>query len=258
MTEEPEAIAKRDWRLQAITTLASDFVSPSTGQRHPAGSPVVLSAFAKKDGALLQFPLPSVVAMYLSMSHRALSEGGTSLEAALAPPHHNVADGTMAIPESRETLFLSGMENLAAGVIFAYSAIEAFANHSIPDDYTYQRDRGDRRFREVYNKDQIERWLSLDTKLDQVLPEILSVTSPKGTKVWQEFTWLQEIRDRLVHTKSADWRKSGPEQAQGILWTQLLDHNVNSAISAASRTIMHYHKGPPERWMRKAPFPTTT
>jgi hypothetical protein len=258
MTDERDVIAKRDWRLQAISTLAEDFVSPWTGLRHPAGSPVWATAFAKQNEELLQFALPNVAAMYLSIAQRALAQGASLLATVLGGPRRQTAEGTRIIAETSEAPFLDAIEYLSAGVIFSYSAVEAFANYSIPDTYVYERDREDDRCRETYTREQIERWLSLDVKLDKVLPQILSVSSPKGTGVWQEYAWLKELRDRLVHLKSADWRRSGPEEADGILWTRLLDTSVPRAAAIAARTIRHYLVGEPPRWMRRLPINTAT
>ena len=46
--EDPK-IANRDFRLQAITTLAEDWTSPYTGVTHPAGCEVVVTGSVKYD-----------------------------------------------------------------------------------------------------------------------------------------------------------------------------------------------------------------
>jgi hypothetical protein len=142
-------------------------------------------------------------------------------------------------------------------VIFAYTALEAFANESIPDDYKFERMRGDKKCTELYSKDQIERHLSLDTKLDEVLPVIRSVVTPKGTKTWEMYIWLKNLRDRFIHLKSSDWRKSAPESADEYVWTDLLSDQVLQAPSIALGIIEHYSLPDRPRWLKKIPFRAT-
>jgi hypothetical protein len=253
MKPEPSTIANRDWRLQAITTLAQPFNSPWTGIHHPAGSPVWATAFAKHKGRLLQFPLPNPAAMYMSLALRATTEASAGLTQISSHPFPKSAERTLSVPLSDEALFLDTLENLAASIIFSYSALEAFANSSIPDAYTYQRARDDRRCTETYSRDQIERNISLELKLHEILPSIYSVKSPKGTKTWTDFIWLKQLRDRLVHLKSEDWQSSGPDNSTTLLWSSLLHSKVPQAPAFAAAILRHYHKKDIPRWLAKLP-----
>lgn len=90
-----------------------------------------------------------------------------------------------------------------ACIIFAYTALEAFANSQIPDDYVYIMNRSDKKCVEQYSKSQIERFISLDTKLGDILPEIMGLASPKGTSTWEKYLSLKKLRDEIIHCKSA-------------------------------------------------------
>ena len=186
-----------DWRLQATTTLAKPFASPWTDQTYEVGSRVTACSTMKFRGnKTLTISLPNAVAMCLNISYRAhgdsnklLSESGVqrSLKKAV-----NFINDAQAI---------DCMENLITSIVFAFTALEAFANETIPDDYIYEFERRDKRCTESYSKDQIERYISLDDKISCVLPSILKVKSPKGTRVWQEYSKLKKIRDRIIHMK---------------------------------------------------------
>ena len=63
--------------------------------------------------------------------------------------------------------------------VFACTALEAFVNEQIPDTYTYI-DSSDRRFTRTFNKEQIERQLSLEAKIGDVIPAALGVPFPKA------------------------------------------------------------------------------
>lgn len=95
------------------------------------------------------------------------------------------------------------LEQKMACIIFAYTALEAFANSQIPDDYVYIKNRSDKKCVEQYSKSQIERFISLDTKLGDILPEIMGLASPKGTSTWEKYISLKKLRDEIIHCKSA-------------------------------------------------------
>ena len=65
-------------------------------------------------------------------------------------------------------------------LVFAYTALESFANDEIPDKFTYSVE--ETKSTEVYNKSQIERFLSMQVKLGDILPGVCSVPSPKGAR----------------------------------------------------------------------------
>src|SRR5690242_18583597 len=56
-------------------------------------------------------------------------------------------------------------ECVIENVIFAHTAVEAFANERIPDEYVLSLPRSDKKSTELYNREQIERHLTLDVKI---------------------------------------------------------------------------------------------
>lgn len=86
-------------------------------------------------------------------------------------------------------------------VIFLFTAIEAFINRFIPGDYKYNSVKNNRT--EVYNRDQIQRYLSFDDKLNKVVPDISKKDFAKSYPLkYQLITNLKEFRNIIVHTKA--------------------------------------------------------
>jgi hypothetical protein len=182
MAEEHPNISKRDWRLQKIDTLAKDFKSPWSGVLYKAGTSVEVTGFVKFKGEFIRIPVPHPCAIYISLARRSV-EGTADNLLELVGRFKRRNEGIITFPDAYEKQLFDEFENLIACIVFSYTAIEAFANESIPDDYRFNKMRGDKKCLEVYSKDQIERNLSLDTKLDEILPALFAVKSPKGTKI---------------------------------------------------------------------------
>jgi len=125
-------------------------------------------------------------------------------------------------------------------------------SHAI-DTYEHKTQRQDKRCLEIYNKEQIERNVSLDTKLSVILPEILSVKSPKGSsRVWDDFKQLGDIRDRIIHMKSGDRKSSGPDEK--TIWNTIFA-SVSPPHQVAKEILNFFlkSKGTLPTWLEHAP-----
>ena len=96
------------------------------------------------------------------------------------------------------------IEQLQTAIVFGYTALETFANLSIPDDYTYETTKNPKGIIETYDKTAIERWLSLKTKLQYILKEIYETKNPEHQKWWGHFSNLEKHRNDIIHQKSID------------------------------------------------------
>src|SRR5260370_29547035 len=68
--DEEKSIANKDYRHQAITTLAEDWTSPYTGVLRKKGEPIILVGITQYDKKhTLTFPIPSVTAMCLDQAY---------------------------------------------------------------------------------------------------------------------------------------------------------------------------------------------
>ena len=153
------------------------------------------------------------------------------------------------LPESDAFMFY---ERILASVVFAYSSLEAFVNEELPDNFVYRV--ADKKCARQFNKEQIERFLNLNTKLGEVLPQALNVATPKGGKLWSEYDKLQNLRDRIVHmkTKDRDARGDVPDS----IWNALLTDPLPETHTTAKGLIEYFvnAKGKPPRWFEKCPF----
>ncbi len=69
-------------------------------------------------------------------------------------------------------------EQLQVSVIFAFTAVESFANIAIPETFAYERVNS-KGIREVLSKEDIERWCpTAPEKVSVLLPLVFSVASP--------------------------------------------------------------------------------
>lgn len=253
-TQEPENIRDEDFRLQAITTLAKDFSTPG-GPLHKEGAAVMVVANTKFQGKNLTFGLPNVSAMFLNFSNTLWCESELYFNDASnfsTPTSKFMLPNTQSMKDKKS--FFDALEKRMGAVVFAYSALESFANQSIPADFVFRQERGDAKFLEEYNKGQIEKFLNLDIKLGDVLPRIFEVSSPKGKKVWSEYVDLKKLRDRIIHPKSDDVKSTDPDVK--TLWTALLDRRSANPAIETKDLVAHFfpsHEKRP-RWLKKCPF----
>jgi hypothetical protein len=196
-----------DWRLHATARLAENWTSPWTGQNVPKGSRLTVSSviqLTKKKQ--LTIPLPNATALLLNSS-------AAAYRAAKELRDRNKLDKSLQADvsfQSDQEAF-DYIERMIESIIMAFTAIEAFVNETIPEDYVYaHRVRSDIVLETSYKPD-IERHVSIDEKLTAVLPEVLKCASPKGSRCWQNYRHLKITRDRIIHMKTQDRRSSGAD-----------------------------------------------
>jgi hypothetical protein len=186
----------------------------------------------------LIFPIPNMTGLFLHQAHLAWTESQALLQEAvfMAPPSKSLRVGQRV---TRDEAALFGiMEQRMVAIVFAYTALESFANESIPDDYTFSQQRNDKRFTEVYTKAQAE-FLNLDIKLGNVLPPIFGVNTPKGGKIWNNYRLIKDLRDRIIHMKSKD-RMPNTDPAEDTIWRELLDKSKPNVALVAKDIVGYY------------------
>lgn len=97
------------------------------------------------------------------------------------------------------------LEIIQIAIVFSYTTLEAFANTSIPEDYNYEI-KNNKGIIEKYDKNGIERWLSLKDKVSNVLVELFETGDIKKEKFWSQFCELEKIRNSIIHQKSINGR----------------------------------------------------
>ena len=94
------------------------------------------------------------------------------------------------------------IEHVQTAVVFAYTALETFANLSIPEGYSYHTENKSKGIRETYDKEAIERWLSLKIKIQHILREIYCTKRVEHQKWWGHFSNLEKYRNDIIHQKT--------------------------------------------------------
>ncbi len=214
--EEPD----NDWRMQDILFLREDWKSPWTGQVAPKGSQLTLQSVTQLNKKkTLSIVLPNATALCISSSRRAWKEAQEIRKRAKIDSSLKAQVTFSSKAESFDYL-----ERVMESIVMAFTALEAFVNENIPDDFEYHTHKRSEIILEVMDKKAIERWLSLGEKISNVLPEAKSIESPKGSKCWQAYRDLKGTRDRIIHMKNEDRRSSGPEIP--TLWHKLFKINA--------------------------------
>jgi hypothetical protein len=209
-----------DWRMEDVGFLAQDTLLSGTNQIAEKGSQVTRRSITKLNKKkLLSIALPNATALCLSSSRRSWTK------ARKIRKNSNI-DGSIKSEVSFSSIEESfdHIESVMESIVMAFTALEAFVNENIPDDYKYHCNRKSEIILEIMDKQAIERWLSLDEKLSNVLPDARKLNSPKGQKCWQSYRDLKVIRDRIIHMKKEDRRSSGPEIP--TIWHKLLKANA--------------------------------
>jgi hypothetical protein len=184
------------------------------------------STTVKIEGKEHLFAVPSHAALCLNLSQKAFEK---IKEIELSHAFKDTSYGYVS--EEKLSLLYELFEQVISNTVFACTAIEAFCNQVIPDDYVYTKKRQDKKCTETYNKDQIERFINLDEKLSTVLPEVTQCNFRKGSSLWNDYHNLRKIRDRIIHVKSTDLGVK--ESKEKNIWEELLKRkNIDCSIIA--------------------------
>jgi hypothetical protein len=207
---------QHDWREKLTVTVSKETVLPWNNTVVPKGARLRLVSnvnLPKKRGLVL--PVPSLTALYIGASEKAW-------EKYWGIRTNNKIDSSLKkqVEFRTDTEAFDAIENLANSVVSAYSALEAFCNESIPEDHEYWHHRKSEVILEKSDKKSIERYFSTSNKLQEILPAIFSVSSPKGhSPAWSSYKQLKLVRDGLVHAKSHETRSAQPNEKN--LWDRL-------------------------------------
>ncbi|GAA4925311.1 hypothetical protein [Mucilaginibacter defluvii] len=156
-----------------------------------------------------EFFAPNNVGMLLSISQKYRDQAKELYTSAIDPKLHDHSVTNAKIDKKK---FLQEKSKEAANyieliqiaVVFAYTAVESFVNLSIPDDYKYEVHIKNKGITEIYNKTAIERWISLNDKLANILTVIYKTRKIESEKFWSNFKSLEKLRHNIIHQKSID------------------------------------------------------
>jgi hypothetical protein len=159
-----------------------------------------------KDKAITYF-CPNNIAVLLSISSKSLVKAKKLYDKFFQPPS---MEFRLEKIEGDKKVFLNRVsstvcdyiESVQTAIVFAYTALETFANLSIPKGYLYHSVNKSKGITETYDKEAIERWLSLKVKVQHILREIYSTEKIESQKWWGHFSNLERHRNDIVHQKT--------------------------------------------------------
>jgi hypothetical protein len=153
--------------------------------------------------------LPNNIALLLSTSEKALESAKEIYQKYLTNQKYevdleNLDRDRKAGMNEISSVVCDYLEYIQTAIVFGYTAIEAFVNLSIPDNYEYTATKKTKGIKEIYDKKAIERWLSLKIKINSILVEIYD--TPKADKQvwWGHFSNLEKYRNEIIHQKTID------------------------------------------------------
>jgi hypothetical protein len=128
-------------------------------------------------------------------------------------------------------------------VINLFTTLEAFINRAIPStEFTYTKKIVGKRT-EVYTKEEIERNIGFDEKINDVLAQVYKgkkkpfkeAKRPTYDRIWS----LKQFRDELVHLKS---HNNENLSAYSDIYKKLLEYNYEGALNAVKDFCNYYHQ----------------
>lgn len=123
------------------------------------------------------------------------------------------------------------LEQKMGSIIFAYTSLESFSNERIPENYVYVHKKTNKKF----DKTQIERFVSLDIKIGEILPQIMHVNNPKNTAIWESYLYLKKLRDSIIHCKTIN-----KTNRTDHIWQDLLNDKMLNPCLEAKNIIGHF------------------
>ncbi len=179
-----------DWRIEAVTTLVNDVPAAYPGgPSHKAGTPVYKAISTVGTGQQpVGFIAPSAVALALNIAINASQQA--------AELRRNITFAETATPEgagqsvAQEHLpaLFDFFETCMVTITFSFQALETFCNQVIATKVQGTM-KVKRKTHEVMTAAEMERRLSTDEKLSQVVPILMGVNTPKG---WENLGSLQK------------------------------------------------------------------
>jgi hypothetical protein len=139
---------------------------------------------------------PNDISLYSSIAQKALRNAKKFYKKYVDFYMKHSSGGLIPVIPEYESLYLDYYEAVIQGIIFSYTALEAFANICIPEEYKFLDEKG-----KTLKRERIERYKPLGFKLDTILKDILKTSDPHKEVWWVEFEKLQTVRNEILHSK---------------------------------------------------------
>lgn len=154
-----------------------------------------------------EFFAPNNIGMLLSVSQRFKNQARELYEEKINPKKVNhsyveIEQNKKKFLQEKSIIAADYIELVQISIVFAYTAIESFANLSIPESYEYELIVKSKGIKEIYDKKAIERWVSLSDKISKILTVIYKTPKIENQNFWSSVKSLEKRRHNIIHQKS--------------------------------------------------------
>jgi hypothetical protein len=245
---------KSDWRIQAETTLMSDLPAAfAGGPSHKAGATVTLVTQVEIKGAQpIVFNTPSTAALAFSIAAKE-AHAAAALRSALAFRDVTAPGGSVRLLTTETTAHLFDFfERCLVATVFSIQALEAYANYKISQAMKVDVLVTRKGKQVALSPVEAERQLSTDDKLGFLLPTVLSVQSPKGKRVWEEYVALRRRRDETIHFKSQNQWNLADRDFTDSPYAWFINNDVRTIPIAALAMFRYFATDAEQEWANGA------
>ena len=181
----------------------------------------------------ISFFKPNIVALFANIANQELKSAKTIYNESI---HSKISQsGKIDFKKEEHNLLFDYFEKVQMSIVAIYTAVEAFANIAIPNDYKIEK-RNSKNIIEIWEKENIERWINTSEKISDILPSILNVISPKKLKIWSYFKSLENIRNDIIHPKAT----SGSKKIDMNFLNKLLKENIFKTVESGFGIIQYF------------------
>jgi hypothetical protein len=235
-----------DWRIYFTAQ-----VGEINGQPVPPGYMVVhMPKMDLPRIGKVSFPPASPYRLALHMAIRANQEARTIW--ARVKFDEAADEGTRTISFPTLPALYDYFERCMVAATFSYQALETYANgiveERLGDGQTFELQR--KKGPELHDATGVQRWASTPEKLTTVLPALLGIALDKGGQLWQAFQALDQVRDAIMHLKTANSFRAASDSENGFY--QLLKADPTTHPRTALRVMRHFTRGGDLSWLAHA------
>jgi len=237
-----------DKRIAGVTTLAKDLPAAyPNGPSHKAGTLVYQSCLVQTEkGVNIGFTLPSATAMALNIAIHAGREA-EKLKRKIVFDKVATPKGTgFSVSNESNNALYDYFEACMKTTVFSFQALEIYCNYSIINEMKGTMDFKRSKKRVTLTPEEIEKQLSTEEKLSQVMPKLKGISTPKGKAVWEPFRRLKTARDSIVHLKTKDQKAVDRES----IYFQFLNRKVSEFPVTAINMIKYFVGNNEPRWLK--------
>ncbi|MCW3108127.1 MAG: hypothetical protein JWQ09_2633 [Segetibacter sp.] len=186
------------------------------------------------NGKKLYFTKPNNIAVFVSIAHKERELAKELFDNFIKQKLKQKSP--IEFKDDENTKLYDYFERIQTAIVTIYTAVEALSNVAIPRDFKLEK-INNKKVKEIWNKESIERWLTTSEKLADIVPDILKIESPKKLQIWTYFKRLEEIRNDIIHQKTTT---EDPTKVDTLFLRKLLSKDIFLVIDSGFAINQYY------------------